>query len=152
MLSHLRDIETTHLLVKNLHKNFNSEEFQKASKIDESMQRLNLFESEINAISDAIRRWEMFVHYKLLGPEVKKGRGTKTRKTEKIVSTNSRFSPLIYSFKGEVPELSGDFQRKVLISSKKPGFFFKSCKFKIFVNSKFWKLWKVRKSSRLKIS
>ena len=56
MLSHLRDIETTHLLVKNLHKNFNSEEFQKASKIDESMQRLNLFESEINAISDAIRR------------------------------------------------------------------------------------------------
>ena len=56
MLSHLRDIETVHFSVKNLHKSFNSEEFQKASKIEESMQRLNLFESEINAISDSIRR------------------------------------------------------------------------------------------------
>ena len=56
MLSHLRDIETVHFSVKNLHKSFNSEEFQKASKIEDSMQRLNLFESEINAISDSIRR------------------------------------------------------------------------------------------------
>ena len=56
MLSHLRDIETVHFSVQNLHKSFNSDEFQKATNIDESMQRLNLFESEINAISDSIRR------------------------------------------------------------------------------------------------
>ena len=61
-----------------------------------------------------------------LGPEVKKEEEQKQERTEKIVSTNSRFSPLIHSFKVEVAELSGDFQSKVLISFKKTWNFFKS--------------------------
>jgi spectrin beta len=56
MLSHLRDLETVHNSVATLQESFNSEEFQKAANIDESMQKLNLLESEVNAIADAIRK------------------------------------------------------------------------------------------------
>jgi hypothetical protein len=41
--------------VATLQLSFNNDEFQKASDIDASMQKLNLYELEINAISDAIR-------------------------------------------------------------------------------------------------
>ena len=44
MLSHLRDLETVHASVINLMETFASEEFQKATNIDESMQKLNLFD------------------------------------------------------------------------------------------------------------
>lgn len=56
MLSHLRDLETVHASVVALMENFASEEFQKATNIEESMQKLNLLESEVNAIADSIRK------------------------------------------------------------------------------------------------
>ena len=56
MLSHLRDLDTVHTSVATLQQSFNNDEFQKASDIDASMQKLNLYELEINAIADAIRR------------------------------------------------------------------------------------------------
>ena len=56
MLSHLRDLETVHASVISLMETFASEEFQKATSIDESMQKLNLLESEVNAIGDSIRK------------------------------------------------------------------------------------------------
>ena len=60
LLSHLRDIETVHSSVVALMETFASEEFQKATNIDESMQKLNLLESEVNAIADAIRKLKSF--------------------------------------------------------------------------------------------
>lgn len=56
MLSLLRDVDSVQASVKHLQESFNSEKFQKVVNIDESMQKLNLLESEINAISDSIRR------------------------------------------------------------------------------------------------
>jgi len=82
MLSHLRDLETVHATVQSLQKSFDSgkktnssitlessnngirvclkffaEEFQKAANIDGSMQKLNLYDLEINAIADSIRKF-----------------------------------------------------------------------------------------------
>ena len=48
--------DTVHTSVATLQQSFNSDEFQKASDIDASMQKLNLYELEMNAIADAIRR------------------------------------------------------------------------------------------------
>jgi hypothetical protein len=45
-----------HTSVATLQQSFNNDEFQKAADIDASMQKLNLYELEINAIADAIRR------------------------------------------------------------------------------------------------
>ena len=56
MLSHLRDLDTVHASVVSLQSSFDSEEFQKAANIEESMQKLNLYESEIKAIQDSIKR------------------------------------------------------------------------------------------------
>merc|ERR1712203_168311 len=56
MLCHLRDLETVHASVISLMETFASEEFQKATNIDESMQKLNLLESEVNAIADSTRK------------------------------------------------------------------------------------------------
>merc|ERR1711997_348860 len=56
MLAHLRDIDTVHDSVISLQKSFDSEEFQKAANIKQSMQKLNLYESEIKAIQDLIKR------------------------------------------------------------------------------------------------
>ena len=56
MLAHLRDLDTVHNSVLSLQKSFDSEEFQKAANIEQSMQKLNLYESEIKAIQDSIKR------------------------------------------------------------------------------------------------
>lgn len=56
MLAHLRDIDTVHNSVISLQTSFDSEEFQKAANIEQSMQKLNLYESEIKAIQDSIKR------------------------------------------------------------------------------------------------
>jgi GTP-binding protein EngB required for normal cell division len=56
MLAHLRDLETVHASVLNKQDSLDSEEFQKAANIEQSMQKLNLYESEINAIQDSIKR------------------------------------------------------------------------------------------------
>ena len=60
MLCHLRDLETVHTSVNDLKDAFTSEEFQKATEIDESMQKLNLMESELNAIADSIRKLKSY--------------------------------------------------------------------------------------------
>ena len=60
MLCHLRDLETVHTSVNDLKDTFTSEEFQKATNIDESMQKLNLLESELNAIADSIRKLKSY--------------------------------------------------------------------------------------------
>jgi spectrin beta len=56
MLAHLRDLETVHASVLNKQDSLDSEEFQKAANIEQSMQKLNLYESETNAIQDSIKR------------------------------------------------------------------------------------------------
>ena len=86
MLSHLRDLETVHASVVTLMETFASEEFQKATNIDESMQKLNLLESEVNAIADSIR---------------------------KLKSTNKRFSSATSSAGSEESELKANVTTKL---------------------------------------
>ena len=57
MLRFSRDLDTVHTSVNDLKDTFTSEEFQKATNIDESMQKLNLLElGSVVPIADSIRK------------------------------------------------------------------------------------------------
>ena len=93
LLSHLRDIETVHSSVVALMETFASEEFQKATNIDESMQKLNLLESEVNAIADAIRKLKSFhKRFSDIDNELKQNVKEKLQTLEKDYSELVNFS------------------------------------------------------------